>query len=285
MLDIRSLWNFDDPAGSERRFHKELEKARGGKDLDVTCELLAQIGRAQGLQRKFAEAQETLRQTHELLNERTPRGRIRYFLEQGRLENSSGSPEAAGLHFLQAFNLANDAHEEFLAIDAAHMMAIVEKGQSSLEWNERAILMAEQATDPAARNWLGSLYNNTGWTYHDMGNHRRAMDLFERALAFREAQGEVKPTLIARWCVARCKRSLGEVEAALALQREMEAQHALMGEQSGFVHEEIGECLYALGKAEEAKPHFATAYELLTKDVWLSDAEPRRLVRLKELSR
>ena len=53
----------------------------------------------------------------------------------------------------------------------------------------------------------------------------------------------------------------------------------------GYNHEEIGECLLALGRPDEARPHFARAYEILSKDAWLADGEPERLKRLAELGR
>jgi hypothetical protein len=49
-VEIDSLWNFDDPAGSEKKF----------RVLTPSSEVLTQIARAQGLQRKFGEAHATL---------------------------------------------------------------------------------------------------------------------------------------------------------------------------------------------------------------------------------
>jgi hypothetical protein len=49
------------------------------------------------------------------------------------------------------------------------------------------------------------------------------------------------------------------------------------------VFEEIGECLLAMNRQEEARPYFRKAYEILLQDSWLVGSEPERLVRLKEL--
>lgn len=284
-VDLRQIWDFNDPAASETRFRDLLAETEGKVSCDFHCEILTQIARAQGLQRKFDDARETFHRVKELLDENTPKARIRYALELGRVENSSGNVEAAKPHFLSAVHLAEAAGEDFLAVDAAHMMGIAEKGEKSLEWNEKAIAMAEASSDPEARGWLGSVYNNTAWTYHSMGNYPRALELFERALQFREEQGgKQQNILIARWCVARCHRSLGEVEKALQMQRELEAIHAELGNRPGFVFEEIGECLYALGQSEEAKPYFAKAYDVLSKDEWIANDEPERIERLKSLS-
>ena len=71
------------------------------------------------------------------------------------------------------------------------MLGIAEEGDKSLEWNRKAIAMAEAAAEERARGWLGALYNNTAWTYHDMGAFDTALDLFQRALVFRESRAKI----------------------------------------------------------------------------------------------
>ncbi len=71
---------------------------------------------------------------------------------------------------------------------------------------------------------------------------------------------------------------MGQVEAALAILRQLEAAE----EEDGFVYEELGECLHALGKPGEARPYFRRAYGLLSQIEWVAgDAE--RLERLRSL--
>jgi hypothetical protein len=65
----------------------------------------------------------------------------------------------------------------------------------------------------------------------------------------------------------------------MALKNEFESA----GESDGYIFEEIGECLLALNRAEEARPYFSKAYEILAGDAWLPEREPDRLARLKEL--
>jgi hypothetical protein len=84
--------------------------------------------------------------------------------------------------------------------------------------------------------------------------------------------------------VARTLRSLGRTEEALQRQRALQSELAEAGAEDGYCHEELGESLLALGRAEEAKPHFAEAHRLLSKDPWLTDTEPNRLERLKSLA-
>ena len=280
--DFDALWDYDHPDQSEARFCEIL--LQFPEDDPAFLELLTQIARAQGLQRKFDHAHQTLDQVERRLGEVSSRPKIRYLLERGRVFNFSGKPEHAGPLFEQAVDLAKQLQEDFYAVDALHMLAIVASPEHSLVLNQEAIQMAESSPQEKARNWLGSLYNNTGWSYHDMGNYTAALEIFEKAEAWQRSKGRISQTRIATWSVARTLRSLGRVEEALSKQMALQKEFDSSGEESdGYVLEEIGECLLLLNRAEEARPYFHKAYELLSQDLWLAETEPERLARLKEL--
>jgi len=276
-------WDYDHPDSTEARFRELLPRARAGGDPDAVAQLLTQIARTEGLQRRFDDAHRTLDEVKGMLSDRTPVARVRYLLERGRVFNSSRHAEEAAPLFLAAWEEARADSLDFYAVDAAHMMGIVETGDSSVAWNERAMALAESSSSERARGWLGSLYNNLGWTYHDGGKYDRALDLFEKALAFRREHGTPEQIRIARWCVARAHRSLGRVEEALAEQQALAADLEAAGAEDGYVEEELGECLTALGRRSEATPHFARAYAILSRDPWFVESEPERLARMKEL--
>ncbi|MEP7359728.1 MAG: tetratricopeptide repeat protein [Anaerolineales bacterium] len=280
--DFDALWNYDDPAGTEAKFRALLPAA--GAQPAYHAALLTQIARTQGLQRQFEAAHGTLDEAERLIDPSMTSTRIRLFLERGRVYNSSQHiPEAAPL-FRAAWDLALAAGEDFYAVDAAHMLGICEPPERQAEWNLRALDLAERSAQPRARGWLGSLYNNLGWTFHDQGDPTRALDLFEKALAFRQGQpGKQAEVLIAQWCVARCLRTLGRVEEALAQQQTLEREHAAAGSGDGYVFEEIAENLRLLGRLAEARPYFARAHAELSADAWLAEQEPARLQRLAEL--
>jgi tetratricopeptide (TPR) repeat protein len=279
--DFDQLWDYDDPAASERRFRELLARMPAG--TPPYLELLTQIARAQGLQRDFDAAHQTLDMVEGRLAEGGERVHIRYLLERGRAFNSSKRPEHARPLFLAAWERAQAAGEDFYAIDAAHMLAIVEPPEQSLAWNLQALELAERTPDQRAKQWLGSLYNNIGWTYHDAGRYDQALAQFEQALACREARGQEREARIARWCVARALRSLGRAQQALAMQQALLEANERDGAADGYVFEELGECLMALGRPGEARPFFARAHAELSHDTWLAEGEPERLARLKAL--
>jgi tetratricopeptide (TPR) repeat protein len=90
-------------------------------------------------------------------------------------------------------------------------------------------------------------------------------------------------TRIAKWSVARAKRALGRYDEALAEQRALEAELKAIGEEDGFVYEELGELLLQRGEVDAAREYFGRAYDLLSKDTWFPENEPARMARMKEL--
>jgi tetratricopeptide (TPR) repeat protein len=282
--DFDAWWDYNDPAGTEVKFRELLPKTRESQDKSYYAQLLTQIARTEGLQRKFDDAHRTLDSVEAMLIDEMKVAKIRYLLERGRVYNSSGSPDTSKPLFLQAWELGVADQQDFYAVDAAHMLAIVEPPEKQLGWAEKAMSVAEKSQDERARNWLGSLYNNTGWTYHDLSQYDKALDMFEKALKFREEKKDEEGIRVAKWTVARTYRSLGRIEEALQIQRELEKEIEEKGiEHDGYVFEEIAECLLHLEKKEEAQKYFGLAYDLLSKDPWLSANQSDRLQRLKEL--
>lgn len=278
-----ALWDYNDPAGTEAKFRELLPQGEAAKDAVWRLELLTQIARTEGLQRKFEEAHQTLDGVEAKLADAPPVVHVRYLLERGRVFNSSGRKDKARPLFLKAWKAAGEAGLDFHAVDAAHMLGIIEPPADALSWNEKALAMAEKSSDARARNWRGSLYNNIGWTYHDDGRYEQALELFTKALEWQKEKGKPGPIRIARWSVARALRSLKRTDEALAIQRQLLAENEEAGETDGYVFEELGECLLVLGREEEAKKYFALAYDELSKDEWLKQNEAERLARLRQL--
>jgi tetratricopeptide (TPR) repeat protein len=282
---LETLWDFSDAAKSEARFREVLPKAEAAGDADYLARLLSQIARAQGLQARFAEGHATLDRAEATRPKDAEATRVLVLLERGRLHNSAKEAEKAKPAFLAAFEAAKAAGLDAPAVDAAHMLAIVETGAASDAWNERAIAIAEASKDPKAGRWLGSLYNNLAWTRFDAKDYAAALALQEKAEAWFAARGAAGAARTARWAIARVLRAMGRVEEALERQRALLAEHEASKTEDGFVHEELGECLLSLGKAAEARPHFRRAHDLLSKDVFLVRDEAERLARLERLGR
>ena len=283
--DIEALWDYDKPQVSEQSFRELLPAAQKSANQSYYAELLTQLARTQSLQRKFDHAHKILDSAWDIINGRDmPVAEIRYLLERGRAFNSANEKEKSIVFFKEAYYKALQHGENIYTIDAAHMLGVADKPQARLYWHLTAMDIAEATTDPRARKWLGALYNNIGWNYHDLKDYSKALNIFEKSLAWRVWQNDEKGIFIAKWTIGRVYRSLNRIDKALQI------QHALLEEiqqkglnPSGFVFEELAECFLLKEDVDQANKYFSNAYEILSKDIWLQANEQGRLERLREL--
>ncbi len=280
--DYEQLWDYDKPAESEARFRAALRQVMPGSEAHA--QLLTQIARTRGLRADFNGAHELLDEVERSLPAATTKVRVRYELERGRTFNSSGDKPRAKALFEAAWARASAANLDFYAIDAAHMMAFVTPPAEQHQWNLKALALTERTADARAKKWEVSLYNNIGWTYHDQNDYPAALAMFEKAHAAAEARGRPEPLRIAKWTIARCLRSLRRYDEALARQIALRDASDQASANDGYVFEEIGENLLALGRGTDARPNFARAYELLKDDKFMQANEAARLERLRTLA-
>jgi len=284
---IDTLWDYDKPKATELRFRELVPLTEKSGNKSYYAELLTQLARTQSLQRNFDAAHEILNDAEQIIKwGNMPVAEIRYVLERGRTFNSANEKDKAIPLFKEAFEQALKHNEDFYAIDAAHMLGIAEKPKEQLRWNIKAMELAENSDDTRAKKWLGPLYNNIGWTYHDLKDYDKALALFEKALTYRINQKDDRGIFIAKWTVGRACRSLNRIDEALKIQTELldEIQQKKL-DPSGFVYEELAECLLIKNKNIEAKKYFKMAYEILSKDIWLKANEIPRLERLNRLGK
>jgi tetratricopeptide (TPR) repeat protein len=212
---LRPLWDFDDVDGSELRFEEQLQREMSDAGR---AEVLTQLARVQGMRGMFAEGDRLIDQA-QALSDGSAVVEARLQMERGRLRNSSGDAGAALPMFKDAFEIADQADEQFLAADAAHMAAIASPDrEGKVAWTDRGIRIVSESSDRDVAYWLGPLFNNLGWEYQDAGEHEAALEAFQKALAARERYPEM-PALIqhAKEAVAEALRALGREEEASRL--------------------------------------------------------------------
>lgn len=205
MLDQKTLdrlWNFEDPELSEQRFRDAMADQK--YDADEKAELATQLGRAIGLQGRFEEADALL---DSIDGEDEPTIGVRILLERGRVLNSSGHAAMAVPLFEQAAELGDHLGEEFLAVDALHMLAIADSAHAET-WTRSALEYASTAHDAFARRWMVALHNNLGWTLHGAGRLTEALVEFQLAEQWAERVGTLAQQQQAREAIDECEHAL-----------------------------------------------------------------------------
>ncbi|MEW9872174.1 hypothetical protein [Arthrobacter sp. HS15c] len=205
MLDqetLDRLWKQKDPELSEQRFRDAL--ADPAYDADEKAELATQLGRAIGLQGRYEEADELLDSVD---GEEEPTVGVRILLERGRVLNSSGHAAMAVPLFEQAAELGDHLGEEYLAVDALHMLAIADSAHAEL-WTKSALEYASTAHDPHTRRWMVALHNNLGWALHGAGRFTEALVEFQLAEQWAERTGTPAQQQHAREAIEACELAL-----------------------------------------------------------------------------
>jgi tetratricopeptide (TPR) repeat protein len=266
-LDVAPLWNFSDPAGSEQRFRQALAGASG----DDALELQTQIARTWGLRGDFATARRILDDIQARIPGAGAQAQVRWHLELGRTHASPAhrpeqiTPEArekARAAYLQAFEKAKAARLDYLAVDALHMMVVVDDEPSAqLAWNEKALAHMEGSSQEEARKWEGPLRNNLGYAYHLAGRYDEAIAQFRLSLAAYERAGRAGNARIAHWMIARTLRHQGKVPEAIAIQLRLEREYAAAGETDPYVFEELEKLHRESGDAARADAYAARLKE------------------------
>lgn len=257
-LDIDTLWDYGNPAQSEQRFNAAL----AGAGTDEQLILRTQIARTHGLRRDFAKAREVLAAVEPALTRASPEAQVRYHLELGRSLASTAHTAAdrtpenlarARSAYLRAHELAAAARLDALAIDALHMMAIVDPDPArQLGWNEKAIQLLERSDQVDAKRWEGSLRNNIGVAKRLSGAHEAALAEFRLSRAAYQRSGRTRNVRIADWMIARTYRDQRRYGDALAIQLELERDWDAEGQPDPYVYEELEHLYRALGNEERA---------------------------------
>jgi tetratricopeptide (TPR) repeat protein len=285
--DIDGFWNFDNLPQTESRIQMMLPSEGPWKAEQV--EALTQLAHAQVLQNKMPEAKATLIQAQQLIALLEPaeriRPEIRWLLEQGRVFCLSMTPSKAIECFGQAWTLANKNNLTFFAIESALMLAITQPLKSRQQWLEMALDLAEKATSEQCKLWLAQLYLMQGWHYFDVHRFDKALEFFEKSVARPRFPGDNQKVVVSKWSAARAIRALGRFDEAMAIQNSLLNELTEKGQENGHVYLEIGECMQAQQKHEEAKAFFEKAYKLLSADQWYSDNRNFELSRIQYISK
>lgn len=223
---IDRLWDFSDPEASEARFREAAADETSSPHLRAV--LSTQLARALGIQRRTDEALAVLdivAATGSAPGDPESYAaelRARVFIERGRIAASDRRPADAVPELTRGVREAALAGSTFLVLDALHMLALNDVGHEE-EWATEGFDVLDGSRDPRVLRWGVALHNNLGWTLHDSGRLTGALLQFEQAVASADAYGTAEQRHVARWSVARCLRSLGRTDEALAMQRDLAA--------------------------------------------------------------
>jgi tetratricopeptide (TPR) repeat protein len=258
-INVNSLWDYSKPDVSEERFRAALE----GASEDDRLILRTQIARTYGLRRDFVKAREGLAAVETALSRASAEVQVRYFLELGRTYCSPvhsqelrtpENVERARASFLHAYELAASARLDYLAVDALHMMPVVDaEPDRQLEWNEKALAYLERSDQPEVKGWEASLRNNVGHAMRLKGEYEAALSQFRLSREAHERAGRAHNVRIADWMIARTYRDQKRFGEAIAIQLDLERAWDVEGGPDPYVFEELEQLYRSVGDETRAQ--------------------------------
>ena len=145
---LDSLWDFGDPAASAERFRAAADEP--GLSDTAKAEYLTQLARALGSTGEFDEADAVLDEAADGLDAPSELVEARIALERARLLVARDLPQEAVALLLATVRKASAAGSAFLALDALHMLALVDTGHEE-EWAHEGIDALDSVTDPESQ--------------------------------------------------------------------------------------------------------------------------------------
>ena len=206
MLDQKTLdhlWNFRDPAASEAAFRAAM--IEDTYDADERAELATQLGRAISLQGRYEEADALL----DGIDDDEPTVGVRILLERGRVLNAGGRPAMAVPLLEQAAELADHLGEEFLAVDALHMLSLADDAHAEV-WMRSALEYASTAHDERTKHWMIVLHVALGTFLRGKKRLTEALVEFQLAEQWAERLGSGAHGALAREAITECGKALAE---------------------------------------------------------------------------
>lgn len=197
------LWNFRDPAASEATFRSAMTEEM--YDADERAELATQLGRAISLQGRFEEADALLDE----IDDDEPTVGVRILLERGRVLNYGGRAAMAVPLLEQAAELADHLGEEFLAVDALHMLSIADAANAEM-WMRSALEYASTARDERTKRWMIALHASLGAFLQGKKRLTEALVEFQLAEQWAERLGSERQKVMARHAITECGKALAE---------------------------------------------------------------------------
>lgn len=291
LQNLDQLWNPVDPAASEEAFRAHLPDAQKltGKNRSLLIQLLSFIGRSEAYLEKYTQARASLKEAENLLEDDQAiyqvSAKIRWLIEKGQLHILEKTPSQARGFFSEAWTLATHSGEDYFAVEIAQLMATTEPQKVQQKWIEHAIEIAENSPFQKTKCWLGRLYTGLGWKLYELKQYEKSLNTFQKALRNLKAHGTPREAFVAQWSIGKLLRALGKTEEALSIQKALLAELGIGGLRDGRLYEELAECLQTLNRTSEAQLYFELAYLELSNDEWVTDNQPLKLKRMKDLGK
>jgi len=201
---ITELVDASNPVSMESQLLEILPAARKAERPDYLVELLSQLARARVQQKRLDPAKANLDEAEALLaaNEEAEmlRPRAIWLLETGRYLRYMLLLERGKAKLLmprmtatleEAYDAARAAGDDYVAVDAAHLLGKIGTSENELDWYLKAIRLARDSQQPRVDSWFGVLYETATRKAYRLGRYEQALELSQAGFAWSVSHDDV----------------------------------------------------------------------------------------------
>lgn len=153
--DFMVMWDYDNPALTEKKFKALLNLASNSQDKTYLSELLSQIATTYVLRDEHQEAEYYLKQAQLYLADAEPRAEANYLREKARFLLATGQQDKAIDSFYASWQVARESKYDRIAIETALDLRDLLPAERH-SWDLKAQLVAETTKDPKAQQWISN---------------------------------------------------------------------------------------------------------------------------------
>ena len=184
----------------------------------------------------FARAQVCLSEAQSLAETNHPELLGEVVLRQGTLADLQDDKRSASELYRKALQMARNRKDSYLEVASVGNLGMVameeERYDESIDWGVQALRLSESAGDKVS---VAKTLVNMSWSYIDLGDYDRALDVLQQAQESTHKAGLVNDELICQINLAAIKRYVHDTAAgerigtaALNLARKLDAKRLLV---------------------------------------------------------
>ncbi|MCW8329831.1 hypothetical protein MD588_13540 [Photobacterium sp. SDRW27] len=151
--DFMVMWDYDNPASTEKKFKALLQLASNSHDKTYLSELLSQIARTHVMRDDYQEAEFYLKQAQLFITDAEPSAEANYLREKARLLLDKDQQKAAVDSLKASWQIADENRYDLLAIETALELERLVPAEQPF-WKLKAKLLAKSTKDLKAQQWV-----------------------------------------------------------------------------------------------------------------------------------
>jgi len=270
-------WKFASAKSTLQKFNELLPLAQKNGDAKYLAGLYTQLARANAINKNFDKAKMFLKRADSLITTNMKEQKIRYLLENGRLNYMLQDVDLADSYLNNAFELANSNSFDFYAVDAADMLARI-RPQTKKMWLTKSIDIAKTSNDSIVVNWVPRLKTDLAVMFFENQEFEKSSNLLKQVLNVYNKKNNLMGKIRTTWVLGKSLRHEKKYKQAIKLlsnTSKLDKKNATILDAYIFI--ELAKCYQKIDDKKNALAYFEKAWTILNLNSAISKKDKQEL--------